>query len=67
MKVYPCGTDVVIEQSGIPGRITAVTERFGQVTYEVTYFVEYNCQKIALTERELMVKSRQRKKEIGFK
>jgi len=67
MKVYPCGTEVVIEQAGIQGRVTAITERFGQVTYEVTYFMDGNPFKVPCMERELKVFQGVKKYNIGYK
>lgn len=67
MKVYPCGTEVVIEQAGIQGRVTAITERFGQVTYEVTYFMDGNPFKVPCMEKELRVFAGVKKASIGYK
>ena len=65
MMVYSCGTEVVVKRPGVWGNITAITIRFGLVTYEVTYYVDSVQQRIWVTEDEIMKNGHKIK--LGFK
>jgi len=65
MKIYKCGTRVVLELPQIEGVITAFFVRFGQVQYEVTYFVEGVIKEVVIDESLFYTGEKQTN--IGFK
>lgn len=66
IKIFPCGTEVILERTGNFGNITAVEIRFELIRYEVTYYIDGYQQKIWVHPDELH-KENKRKTGIGFK
>jgi len=64
-KVYPCGTVVTPHGLGVEGRITCISNRFGRIIYEVSYFFQGKYESAYLNEKEFAVTNPGTKK-IGF-
>jgi hypothetical protein len=64
-KVCPCGTKVVPANLGVDGIITCVSNRFGRIIYEVSYFYQGEYKSAYLNEKEFAVTNPGTKK-IGF-
>ena len=65
-KVYPCGTVVTPFGLGIEGKITCVSNRFGRIIYEVSYFYQGEYKSAYLNEKEFTVSNPGVNKKIGF-
>lgn len=65
IKILPCGTDVIILQANITGKITCVAIRFEHVIYEITYYSEQVQQTVWCNECEFFPAGK--KENIGFK
>jgi len=66
MKIYKCGTEVIIKNIDIVGYITAVIIRFNNVTYEISYFLNNIYYQSWFNEIEFELKNKVEKINIGF-
>jgi len=64
LTIFPCGTDVVIIQPSLPGKITCIAIRFDTVAYEVTYYIDGVQQSVWCNQDEFIPGSKKRK--VGF-
>jgi len=50
---YPCGTQVTVTLGGFRGIITCISIRFGNVTYEVSYYIAQELRTIWVNPLEI--------------
>lgn len=67
ISVYPCGTKVKINDTSITGYVSAITMRWNNIAYEVTWWTEDVKKMEWCTEVDFTVLTEDTKKEpIGF-
>ena len=67
MKLFTCGTEVILKRPGVQGNITAIEIRFDLVRYEVTYYIEGVQQRVMCTEGEFYIDAEEKRMTVGFK
>ena len=50
---YPCGTQVVVSMGGFRAMITCISIRFGNVLYEVSYYIGGELRTLWVNEAEI--------------
>ena len=65
MKVYKCGTLVIIKLANLKGMITCASIRFDKVIYEITYYDGTEQKTVWVNENEVEVNGAEFQK-IGF-
>ena len=64
MRIFECGTMVIIKVSGFSAMITAVEIKFDRISYELTYYYDGEHRTVWMREEEFTTEEIKR---IGYK